>query len=157
MTENHIKPVAVIAVGNTLYGDDGFGPRVLEEIKKEPLPERCDTIDASTMGVGLLEYLKGYERVVIIDAAEMGLEPGSVRAFKPDEVRSLEKGAVLSLHSADVLGVIALGKALAEQLADIHIVAVQPERIGLGEGLSDVVEAAVPEAVTQVKRIACGT
>jgi len=73
--------------------------------------------------------------------------------FKPDEVASLKSDKVLSLHSADVLGVIELGKTLGEKLAEIHIVAVQPEFVGPREGLSDRVLRALPNAVEEVKTI----
>ena len=147
------KTLAVIGVGNILYGDDGVGVRAIWELQKTPLASGIDLVDGGSMGVDLLEYLKAYERVVIIDAADMGLPPGTVKVFKPEQVASLKSDKVLSLHSADVLGVIELGKTLGEKLAEIHIVAVQPEFVGPREGLSDRVLRALPNAVEEVKTI----
>ncbi|MHC4713682.1 MAG: hydrogenase maturation protease [Planctomycetota bacterium] len=159
------KLVAILGIGNTLYGDDGFdtlygddgfGPRVARQLAETPLPAGVDVIDAGAIGIDLLDYLTGYDRVIIIDAAEMGLEPGTIRTFAPDQVRSLEKGTPLSLHSTDILGVIELAKALGKPVAEIHVVAVQPEFVGPGEHLSEEVKQAVEPAVREVRALLPG-
>ena len=151
MSENgHTSRIAVIGVGNLLYADDGFGVRVVEALRAAP-PAGADLIDGSTLGVGLIEYLKDYATVIIVDAADMGLAPGTLRVFQPDDVRNTKTGSPLSLHSADILGVIALGRALGETLADVYVVAVQPEMLGIREGLSDSVAASVAGAAEMVR------
>ena len=142
---------AVIGVGNILYGDDGFGPRVVERLEGEDLAPGVDVIDGGSIGIDLLDYLTEYDRVIVIDAAEMGLEAGTLRVFTPDEVRSLEKGTPLSLHSTDILGVIELAKALGKPIGDVHIVAVQPRFVGPREDLSEPVRAALERAAAQVR------
>jgi len=154
MNSDTRKPVAVIGVGNPLYGDDGFGIAAIEALRKETLPPGVDLIDGGTLGVDLLEFLKDYRTVIIIDAAEMGLAPGTVRVFRPDEVRSLKPGHPLSLHHTDVLGVIELGKTLGETLADIYIVAVEPEVLEMREGLSAHVAVAFSSALREIRYIA---
>ena len=147
------KKTAVIGVGNVLYGDDGFGVRVACELKTAKLPRGVEVIDGGSVGVGLIEYLKDYEQVIIIDAADMGLPPGTLKVFRPEEVKSLKSDRTFSLHSADVLGVIELGMALGEKLAEVTIIAVQPEFVGAREGLSAVVEAAVAKGVAEAIRL----
>jgi len=157
------KRVAVIGLGNVLHGDDGFGVRVIERLREE---RSCrvgfsprgfsdvDLIDGGSLGVDLIEYLTGYDRVIIVDAADMGLEPGELRTFTPDEVRSGETGTPLSLHSADVLGTIHLAETLGEPLAAIHIIAVQPASLAAGEGLSRAVGTTLKEAAQSATRAA---
>jgi len=147
------KATAVLGVGNILYGDDGFGPRVAQALAGEDLAEGVDVIDAGAIGVDLLDYLTEYHRVIIIDAADMGLEPGALRVFTPDEVRSLKKGSPLSLHSSDILGVVELGAALDRPLAEITVIAVQPELLAPADHLSEKAAAAIPEAVERVKSV----
>lgn len=155
-SEDNRKPVAVLGVGNVLYGDDGFGPRLIEALEEgPPLPPGVDLIYAGPIGLELIEYLKDYRRVIIIDAAEMGIAPGEIRVFTPDDVRSMETGAGLSLHSTDVLGTVKLAKALGETIAAIHVIAVQPEFLGVHEGLSVAVQGAIAPAMDQVRSIAC--
>ena len=153
MSDPARKPTAVLGIGNLLYGDDGFGPRVAQALAGQRLGEGVDVIDAGAIGVDLLDYLTEYRRVIIIDAADMGLEPGTLRTFAPEEVRSLKKGSQLSLHSSDILGVIELGAALGAKLADITVIAVQPELLAPGDRLSETVEAAVAGAAARVKEL----
>ena len=148
------KHIAIIGVGNPLYGDDGFGMRAIEEMRKAPLPEGVDLVEGGTLGVDLIEFLKDYRTVIIIDAAQMGLAPGTVRVFRPEEVRSLKPGHPLSLHHTDVLGVIELGMTLGEELADVYVVAVEPEVLEIREGLSPAVEEALAEAIAEVVSLA---
>ena len=148
-----MSQVAVIGIGNPLYGDDGFGVRVIEELNKTSLPGGVDVIDGGSLGVGLLEFLKTYPAVILLDAADMGLAPGTLNVFKPEEVRSLERGHSLSLHSTDILAVIELAEVLEEEIGDIHIIAVQPRPVCLGHGLSEEVEKAIPAAITQTREL----
>ena len=150
MRDPQRKATAVLGVGNLLYGDDGFGPRVAQALADEDLGEGVDVIDAGAIGVDLLDYLTEYRRVIIIDAADMGVEAGALRVFTPDEVRSLKKGSQLSLHSTDILGVIELGTALDSPLAEITVIAVQPELLAPADHLSEKASAAIPEAVERV-------
>jgi len=147
------KRLAVIGIGNILYGDDGVGVRAAWELAKEPPAPGVDVIDGGSMGVELLDFLKAYDAVIIIDAADMNLPAGTVKVFRPEEVKSLKRDDRLSLHSADVLGTIELGKTLGEKLADVYIVAVQPEFVGPREGLSVSAVNALPRAIEEVRRI----
>ena len=153
MNQREHRDVAVLGIGNLLYGDDGFGPRAAQALAHEELPEGVDVIDAGSIGVDLIDYLTEYRRVIIVDAADMGLEPGTLRVFAPDEVRSLKKGAPLSLHSTDILGVVELGRTLGKKLADITVIAVQPQLLAPGEALSEKAAAAIPEAVERVRSL----
>ena len=153
MDEMERKLLAVVGVGNLLYGDDAVGVKAVWELKNAPLPGGVDVIDAGAVGVGLLDFLTEYKAVVIIDAADMGLPAGTVKVFKPDDVRSLKSGSALSLHSTDILAVIELGKTLGEQLADVHVVAVQPEFVGPRSGLSRPAKRALPAAIAEARRL----
>ncbi len=157
MTGDIRKAIAVIGVGNSLYGDDGFGTAVVARLKDEPLPEDVDVIDAGAVGIDLLDYLTAYRQVIIVDAARMGLAPGTLKVFRPEEVRSLEAGSPLSLHSTDILGVIELAGALNEPIADIHVVAVEPEYLGPRDSLSPTAERAIPGAVSEIVAIVGGS
>jgi coenzyme F420 hydrogenase subunit delta len=66
----------IFGCGNTLLGDDGFGPAVIEELKTRcVLPEDSVALD---VGTGIREYLFDYlldpvsrpERLIILDAVD---------------------------------------------------------------------------------------
>jgi hydrogenase 3 maturation protease len=82
------------------------------------------------------------ERLLIIDAADFGGEPGDIRLLGIRDVA----GAVLSSHG------IPLGVLLAsfEEKTCIRIIAIQPMYTGLREGLSPPVEKAARKAAEAV-------
>jgi hydrogenase maturation protease len=69
----------VLALGNPLRGDDGVGAAVLNALPA--LPPGVTGMDGGTPGLGLVLSLQGYDRAIILDAAEMGEMPGTWRRF----------------------------------------------------------------------------
>lgn len=142
--------ILVIGLGNPLRGDDGIGPRVVEELIRRGLPEGVTALDGGTGGLDLLQVLEGWERVVVIDAADVGRErgreilPGQFVRFTPDQAWLAQAADRFSLHYAGLSEVLALANALGRALPRMVIFGVQPAEVGWGEGLSPAVEAALP-------------
>ena len=87
------RSVLVLGLGNPLRGDDGIGSRVVEELIRRGLPEGVTALDGGTGGLDLLQVLEGWERVVVVDAADVGREPGQFVRFTPDQARLAEAAA----------------------------------------------------------------
>jgi len=128
--------ILILGVGNLLRKDDGVGVQAVQRLQALPLPGGVKVVDGGAAGVGLLDMLEGYERAVIIDAAEMGLEPGSVVKFRPEATRFRSPDLRLSLHSADVAGALELARALGKPLPELAIIGVQPKDTGWGTEMS---------------------
>lgn len=75
----------IIGLGNPLMGDDGAGIQVVNELQKLDLPDYVDVIDGGTPGVGLIDMMSGYSRVIVVDAVMGACHPelvsGSVWGF----------------------------------------------------------------------------
>ena len=145
--------VLVLGLGNPLRGDDGVGPRVIEELQDRGLPEAVQTLDVGTGGLDLLHVMEGWERIIIIDAAELsGAKhltpgqpvPGRFVRFTPDQVHLIEATEQFSFHHAGLAEVLALARALDRPLPPIVVFGVQPGDTGWGQGLSPEVEAGLP-------------
>jgi len=140
----------VVGLGNPLLGDEGVGVRVVEELKELQLPDGVEAVEGGTAGLGLLSLMEGYQRVIIVDAADMGHPPGRVIRFTPSEVRFKTTEAPLSLHQIGLGEVLALAEALDAAPAEVVIIGVQPGRIEGGVGLSPEVEGTIPQAIRMV-------
>lgn len=151
--------VLVLGLGNPLRGDDGVGPRVIEELQDRGLPEAVETLDGGTGGLDLLHVMEGWDRIVIIDAAEFGGAkqfapgqpvPGQFVRFTPDQVHLVQAAEQFSLHHAGLAEVLALARALDHPLPPIVVFGVQPGDTGWGQGLSPEVEARLPALIDAI-------
>jgi len=144
---NEVKRILILGLGNPLLGDEGIGMRVVEELKVLELPDGVVVVEGGTTGLGLIGLMEGYERVIIVDAADMGHPPGRVVRFTPLEVQLKTAEAPLSLHQIGLEEVLALAEALEVAPAELVIIGIQPSQVEVGAGLSPEVERAIPQII----------
>lgn len=150
-----VSKTLVLALGNTLRGDDGAATAVLQSIRAHPtLPDRTDLVDGGTPGLETALLLEGYNRAIIIDAADMGLAAGEWRRFLPDNGRLPARDAHLTgtMHTAGLAEALALGDALSILPPEVIVYGIQPADIGWQEGLSEPVQTAVPQVAAAILR-----
>jgi len=137
----------ILGCGNILFGDDGFGPAVVEYLESHyAVPDDVCVLDVGTGARDLLCTVAlspvKPQRIVVIDAVDRGRKPGEV-FIAPIEDFPPAKGSSFSLHQ---LPTSSLLKELKEccQL-DILLVTVQPQSIpeAVCPGLSEKVQAAI--------------
>ncbi len=144
------KPILILGLGNPLQGDDGAAGAVIERLSHEPLPGDVECSEGGTPGIGLVNWIEGRRRVILVDAARMGCAPGEIRCF-PLAQAELEAGSrSFSLHAAGVGEAVRLVQALHLSLPEIILVGIEPAFVDWRQGLSPEVDAAVPQAVRAV-------
>jgi hydrogenase maturation protease len=145
------KPVVVLGVGNPLMGDEGIGVYLVERLTRSAAEyPSVDFVDAGAGGLSVLHDLGGRHKAIIIDCAFMDEEPGTIRRFAPEEVRSTKVLAHQSLHEADLMRIIEIGRQLDQAPEEIVIFGIQPERVEFGQGLSPTLTARTDEYVSQI-------
>ena len=150
--------ILVAGMGNVLRGDDGFGIRVVEELKKNHrFADGIDLYEAGIGGIGLVqELMNGYDALIVIDAVEKGAKAGTLFVLEPlghqTEISNENlHQSMVDMHYADPSKVLALAKALNVCPPNVFLVGCQPEYVDDAiEGLRPSVERAVPQAVEQV-------
>ncbi len=149
-----MKPVLIVGLGNPLQGDDGVGCAVAELLQATPnrerVPDAVQVIELGTPGVGLINFVQGRKRVIIVDAAEMGRAPGEFACLVPEQIRPDNSLRSFSLHAPGVSDALLLAQALKLRLPQIVIFGIQPAFIGWRSGLSPAVQSAVPRVVEAV-------
>jgi len=146
-----IQETLILALGNTLRGDDGAGAAVLDALGGN-LPPGVVVEDGGTPGLTTVLLMEGYQRVIIVDAADMGLEAGAWRRFGPEALSGGDLRDIGTLHDAGLAEALELGRALGVLPADIVIYGIQPTEIGWTEGLSASVAGSVPVVAEQIRR-----
>lgn len=151
------KDILVFGCGNTLMGDDGFGPAVIAYFHDHhPLPGHVMIEDIGTsIGDFLFDLVLSPEKprhIIIVDAVS---QPGR----KPGELFDLDLLAVPDNKAGDFClhqfpSVNLLGELKGAGIG-IHILAVQikafPESVS--PGLSPEVQNAVPKACDRLTRM----
>jgi hydrogenase maturation protease len=107
--------------------------------------------DAHTDALALLDRFTPGEKNVIVDAADMGLEPGAVAAFRPAEVHLKIRSDHLSMHGFGLGETFAMAERMGTLPGDVLIVGVQPARMEINTGLSEPVAAAIPQVLSLIE------
>jgi hydrogenase maturation protease len=142
----------VLGLGNSLRGDDGAGPAVIEWLNEQALPAEVEAVDGGTAGLDIVSTLMGYERAIIVDAANIDRAPGAWVRFTPAAAQLTENDTTLSLHSAGLAEALALGAVLNVLPRAIIIYGVQPKSVDWLPQLSAEVQAAVMEVGQAILR-----
>ena len=141
----------VLGVGNILLSDEGFGVRVVEALSKRfHFPESVDVLDGGTLGIELMRFLDGAERLILIDAIH-GTEPGSFRILRGEEVRLYFQEKV-SLHEMGIQEVLASLVVMERPIKEIVVIGVVPNSLEIGLDLTPLVAARIDEAAVSVIR-----
>lgn len=136
---------AVIGIGNLLLKDEGLGIHAVRLLKNRFPEINAEIIDAGTPGFGLYDLFEKYEKVVVVDAINMGKHFGSIGKFTPDQVVALTKS--FSLHDLGLAEVIKLGQNLGQDFSHVIIWGIQPKEIAFGEDLTSEVKNSLIELV----------
>jgi len=145
------RPILVFGCGNTLLGDDGFGPEVAAcLLQQHNIPGNVAVFDVGTsIGDFLFDLLLSASRpshVFIVDAVfREGREPGEIFELEIDEVPA-GKSADFSLHQFPSVNLLRELKESAR--VDVRILAGRIKEIPeyVRPGLSEELGAAVPAA-----------
>jgi hydrogenase maturation protease len=141
----------VLGVGNPILQDDGVGLHVIDALRQQ-LTNPMVTIDtASTGGLNLLDMIRGYEKVILIDAVKQkDTVPGEVKRFILSDFHSAHS---CNPHDVSLTEALHLAKQLGEKHLPSKIILIGitvNNTYEFGEQLSSEVSLAVPTAVAMV-------
>lgn len=146
MDERH--EVLALGIGNLLWADEGFGVRAIEALHAAyAFPAAVRLIDGGTLGLALLDEVESASRVLVFDAIDYGLAPGTLRVLRDAEVPRW--GArKMSPHQNGFNDVLALAQLHGRAPRAIVAIGVQPAVLDdFGGSLSEPVRARLGEAV----------
>ena len=147
-----MKKTLVIGVGSILKGDDGIGPRVIDELEKVSLPDNITLERGDLSGMDLIKFFPEFERVIIVDAADMKEPPGSIRVFTFSQIEKATFSDSFSTHGMALLETLTLSQELGIK-SEITIVGIQPESASFNLKLSDLIESKIPAIIKRIREI----
>jgi hydrogenase maturation protease len=143
MTQENIL---VLGIGNLLWADEGFGVRAVQELNRQwRFPEQVTLMDGGTHGLKLLPYVQEARRLIVFDAIDYGLAPGSVKVLANEQVPRFLGAKKLSLHQTGFQEVLAVAEMTGNFPTELVLIGVQPLDIqDYGCSLNEVVKARIP-------------
>ncbi len=128
--------VLLLGLGNILLRDEGVGVRVVEALRENfEFSEELTLLDGGTLGLDLLPYLEGKEKVLFIDAVDFRQGSGEVGFWEDEEVPSFLSPA-LSFHQIGLGDLLFASKLMGITPPKIVLMGIQPAVIETGLALS---------------------
>ncbi|SMC82364.1 HyaD/HybD family hydrogenase maturation endopeptidase [Sporomusa malonica] len=144
-----MEKIIVLGVGNILMQDEGFGVRVVEELtRRYAFPDNVQVLDGGTLGMELLRFIAGADRLLIIDAVNGGCAPGEFYQFANEEVKAYFRDKV-SMHELGIQDVLAALELIEEPVKEVVVLGIQPAVIDVGLELSEIVQPGVDKAAAK--------
>ncbi len=136
----------ILGIGNPILGDDGVGVRVAEILAEKLRHPEIEVKDANTDGLGLLDIIMGYDRLILVDALiDENNETGKIYRLSLEDVSSFSPSVNLS-HRVGLATAVELGRKLfPEKLPkEITIFAVGIKEVSwITEEMSDAVKESI--------------
>lgn len=112
----------VLAVGNSMMGDDGAGPLLAELMTETPI-EGWTVVNGGSAPENVTHQIRALKpnRLVIVDATDMELTPGDIRIVNPDDIAEM---FFMSTHNMPLNFLI---DQLREDIDEVIFLGVQPD------------------------------
>jgi len=105
----------VLGLGNPILSDDSVGLHVIEQLKAIFDKPDVTFVQSCASGIGLLEEIIGYDRLIIVDAIQTkGGHVGEIYRLDPKDFDSTRHTS--SSHGLSFTGTLDLGKRLGISL-----------------------------------------
>ena len=138
----------VLGLGNTLMGDDGFGPAVVREFEDTyEFDEGIEVVDLGTPGLDLTPWFADTPHIIIVDTVKAALPPGSMRLYEKDDVMKHAPLARVSPHDPGVKETLATLDFAGRAPETVTVIGAVPGLVRMSLELSQPLQLAVPGAV----------
>jgi len=139
----------VLGLGNLVHSDDGLGVYAIERLMEDSrVPPGVVLMDGGTQGLSLLPHISGFERLLVIDALDVGEPPGTIVRLEGAALKNMPgKPSVHQLGFADLLAALEL---LGETPEQIVLLGVQPLSTEWAAELTPPVQTALAPLVDAV-------
>jgi len=122
------ETITVLGIGNLLWADEGFGVRCIEALQQRyEFAPHVQLIDGGTQGLYLIQHVQQAGKLLIFDAIDYGLSPGTLKLVENDEVPRFMGAKKMSLHQTGFQEVLMLALLTERYPKDVLLIGCQPE------------------------------
>lgn len=144
-----LPQVLILGIGNVLWADEGFGVRAVERLHRDyHFPGNVHLLDGGTQGLYLLEHVQDADILIVFDAVDYGLPPGTLKLIRDAEVPRFMGAKKMSLHQAGFEEVLAVAELTNRLPRHLVLIGVQPVELeDYGGSLRPAVKAQIAPAI----------
>jgi hydrogenase maturation protease len=146
---SNTSTTTVLGIGNVLWADEGFGVRCVEALQRGwDLRPEVQLIDGGTQGLYLIQHVQAATHLLIFDAIDYGLPPGTLKVVDDDEVPRFLGAKKMSLHQTGFQEVLMLAQLTGDYPEEVLLIGCQPEELeDYGGSLRESVKLAMEDAL----------
>jgi hydrogenase maturation protease len=137
----------ILGLGNTLLADEGIGIHALYALQSlhADLAD-VEFLDGGTLSFTLAGPIEDADRLIVIDAAQLYAEPGTVQVFVDDDMdRYLGSNNQRSVHEVGLIDLMIIARLTYHLPQRRALIGIQPRDIDWGDQPSAPVAAAIPK------------
>ncbi len=124
------RTIVVLGIGNLLWADEGFGVRCVEALQaRYDFAAHVRLVDGGTQGLYLVPQVHAAKRLLIFDAVDYGLAPGTLKVVEDDEVPRFLGAKKMSLHQTGFQEVLMLAQLSGSYPEHVLLIGCQPEEL----------------------------
>ncbi|TKD44989.1 HyaD/HybD family hydrogenase maturation endopeptidase [Azotobacter chroococcum] len=141
--------ILILGIGNLLWADEGFGVRCVELLNERyRFSNGVRLMDGGTQGIYLVQHVQQADCLIVFDAVDYGLAPGTLKVVRDDEVPRFMGAKRMSLHQTGFQDVLALAAFTGAYPRELLLIGVQPAELeDFGGSLREPVRAQLEPAL----------
>jgi hydrogenase maturation protease len=135
--------VTILGIGNLLLQDDGIGIHLVQRLEKIITPGNITLVDCGTVPDFTPYIEEGQDKLIIVDAAMKGGQPGTIYHLSTGDLASISPGR-FSSHYPGIASSLEMLRKMGKQPGSIVIFGIEPGITEYGLELSPELETIIP-------------
>ncbi|MBI4690298.1 MAG: HyaD/HybD family hydrogenase maturation endopeptidase [Nitrospirae bacterium] len=144
------EKILILGLGNILLKDEGVGVHAVEALKEGyDFPENVRLIDGGTMGLDLLPFIEGKDKVLIIDAADFKEKAGTIKSIEGNNIPAF-LNTKFSVHQIGLPDMLFAAKLMGITPTEMCLIGMQPQEIDTGLEMSRTMKNNFPALMSAI-------
>lgn len=139
----------VLGLGNLLMNDDAAGLRAVYALQERfPDRENLQLVDGGTLGLDLLGHVAWADQLLILDAIDIRVAPGTVALIEGEDIAPIVTGRI-SPHQVNLKDLLEAAELIGDRPDQVTLLGIQYENINMEMTLSPSVEQGLPKLIDE--------
>ena len=149
-----IQKVLILGIGNTLLSDEGIGVHLVQRMQERfGELEGVQFMDGGTLSFTLAEPIAWADGLIVVDAARMGENPGTLKVFQDEEMDAYLTGNRSSVHEVSLTDLMDIARLSETLPISRYLIGIEPEALDWGEKPSETVEPSIELGIEKIASI----